>query len=85
MLDDLSSRQVYMAQVGEQGFDGDSELRREVQALQERRLLRTLAVIQDVSDSTLALNDIRGDLSTSHCPLHGSAHPAYSLLNLADR
>ena len=49
-----------MLQVGEQAYDGDSELRKEVQALQERRLLRTLAVIQDVSDSMLALNDIRG-------------------------
>ncbi len=62
--------QVGMPQVGEQGFDGDSELRKEVQALQERRLLRTLAVIQDVSDSTLALNDIRGNLFTSDCTLH---------------
>ena len=47
-------------QEGEQGYNGDSELRKEVRALQERRLLRTLAVVQDVSDSALALNDIRG-------------------------
>ena len=69
LLDNLSSRQNCMAQVGEQGFDGDSELRREVQALQKRRLLRTLAVIQDISDSSLALNDIRGDFSPLivHC------------------
>lgn len=57
-----------MLQVGEQAYDGDSELRKEVQALQERRLLRTLAVIQDVSDSMLALNDIRGEPSRSHSP-----------------
>ena len=50
----------HVLQEGEQGYDGDSELRKEVRALQERRLLRTLAVIQDVSDSMLALNDIRG-------------------------
>ncbi len=50
-----------MLQVGEQAIDGDSELRKEVHALQERRLLRTLAVTQDVSDSLLALNDIRGE------------------------
>ena len=47
--------------MGEQAINGDSELRKEVHALQERRLLRTLAVTQDVSDSLLALNDIRGE------------------------
>ena len=57
-----------MLQEGEQGYDGDSELRKEVAALQERRLLRTLAVIQDVSDSTLALNDIRGGLRAPAVP-----------------
>ena len=57
-----------MLQEGEQGYDGDSELRKEVYALQERRLLRTLAVIQDVSDSMLALNDIRGEPRASAVP-----------------
>ncbi|CAL5228416.1 g11547 [Coccomyxa viridis] len=55
----LSEELLRRKKVGEQAYDGDSELRKEVQALQERRLLRTLAVIQDVSDSMLALNDIR--------------------------
>ncbi|CAK0785942.1 hypothetical protein CVIRNUC_009155 [Coccomyxa viridis] len=55
----LSDELLRRKKEGEQGYDGDSELRKEVRALQERRLLRTLAVIQDVSDSMLALNDIR--------------------------
>ncbi|EIE18544.1 peroxisomal biogenesis factor 11 [Coccomyxa subellipsoidea C-169] len=38
---------------------GDSELRAEVRALQERRLLRTLALTQDISDALLAVSDIR--------------------------
>lgn len=62
-----------LLQVGEQAYDGDSELRKEVQALQERRLLRTLAVIQDVSDSMLALNDIRGEVPGHTC-LDGLLH-----------
>ena len=49
------------AQVGEQSERGDEELRSEVQALAERRFLRTQAVIQDLSDSLLAISDIRGD------------------------
>ena len=57
-----------MLQEGEQGYNGDSELRKEVRALQERRLLRTLAVVQDVSDSMLALNDIRGGLHAPAVP-----------------
>lgn len=49
-----------LLQEGEQAEYGDSELRREVTALAERRLLRTLAVVQDVSDALLAIADIRG-------------------------
>ncbi|CAL8466039.1 g5575 [Coccomyxa elongata] len=44
---------------GEQAEYGDSELRAEVRALQERRLLRTLALTQDISDALLAIADIR--------------------------
>jgi hypothetical protein len=47
-------------QEGEQAEYGDSELRAEVRALQERRLLRTLALTQDISDALLAVSDIRG-------------------------
>ena len=57
-----------MLQEGEQGYNGDSELRKEVRALQERRLLRTLAGVQDGSDSMLALNDIRGGLRAPAVP-----------------
>ena len=46
--------------MGEQSDRGDEELRTEVQSLAERRFLRTQAVIQDLSDSLLAINDIRG-------------------------
>jgi hypothetical protein len=40
-----------------------------VRALQERRLLRTLAVVQDVSDALLAVAEIRGGISHSPCSL----------------
>lgn len=53
-------------QEGEQAEYGDSELRAEVRALQERRLLRTLALTQDISDALLAVSDIRG----AHFELH---------------
>ncbi|KAK9804366.1 hypothetical protein WJX72_009381 [[Myrmecia] bisecta] len=43
----------------DQAAEGDAALMAEVRALQARRLLRTLAVVQDLCDSTLALNDIR--------------------------
>lgn len=48
-------------QVGEQSERGDEELRREVAQLAERRFLRTQAVVQDLSDSLLAIADIRGE------------------------
>ena len=34
----------------------------EVAQLRARRLLRTLAVVQDISDGLMALNDIQGEL-----------------------
>ena len=40
----------------------DIHLIKEVQALRSRRLLRTLAVVQDFSDALMAVNDITGDL-----------------------
>lgn len=56
---------VNSVQEGEQAEYGDSELRAEVRALQERRLLRTLALTQDISDALLAISDIRGARSLS--------------------
>ena len=47
-------------QEGEQAEHGDSALRLELQQLQARRMLRTLAVVQDLADAMLALNDVRG-------------------------
>ena len=47
-------------QEGEQAEHGDSALRLELQQLQARRMLRTLAVAQDLADAMLALNDVRG-------------------------
>lgn len=40
----------------------DVHLIKEVQALRARRLLRTLAVVQDLSDALMAVNDVTGDL-----------------------
>ena len=40
----------------------DVHLIKEVRALRSRRLLRTLAVVQDFSDALMAINDITGDL-----------------------
>ncbi len=48
-------------QVGEQSERGDEDLRREVALLAERRSLRTQAVVQDLSDTLLAISDIRGE------------------------
>ena len=39
----------------------DVHLLKEVQALRSRRLLRTLAVVQDLSDALMAINDVTGD------------------------
>ncbi len=47
-------------QEGEQAECGDSALRHELAQLQARRMLRTLAVVQDLADALLALNDVRG-------------------------
>ena len=47
-------------QEGEQAEHGDSALRLELAQLQARRMLRTLAVVQDLADALLALNDVRG-------------------------
>ncbi|KAK9821987.1 hypothetical protein WJX81_003471 [Elliptochloris bilobata] len=44
---------------GEQAEHGDSALRLELQQLRARRMLRTLAVVQDLADALLALNDVR--------------------------
>lgn len=38
----------------------DVHLIKEVQGLRARRLLRTLAVVQDLSDALMALNDVTG-------------------------
>jgi hypothetical protein len=38
----------------------DVHLIKEVQALRARRLLRTLAVVQDLSDALMAVNDVTG-------------------------
>ena len=48
-----------LVQEGEQAEHGDSALRLELQQLQARRMLRTLAVVQDLADALLALNDVR--------------------------
>lgn len=40
----------------------DVHLIKEVQGLRARRLLRTLAVVQDLSDALMALNDVTGSL-----------------------
>ena len=48
----------------------DVHLIKEVQALRARRLLRTLAVVQDLSDALMAVNDVTGDLvllATGQC------------------
>ena len=63
----------------------DVHLIREVQALRSRRLLRTLAVVQDVSDALMAINDVTGDcavqtyraISADQCSL-GSMSPIQS-------
>ncbi len=49
----------------------DVHLIKEVQALRARRLLRTLAVVQDLSDALMAVNDVTG------------GHPVTLLLQLA--
>ncbi len=52
-------------QEGEQAEHGDSALRLELRQLQARRMLRTLAVVQDLADAMLALNDVRGAFALS--------------------
>lgn len=42
--------------------EDDKALLMEVAQLRSRRLLRTLAVVQDISDGLMALNDIQGEL-----------------------
>ena len=42
--------------------EDDKALLMEVAQLRARRLLRTLAVVQDISDGLMALNDIQGEL-----------------------
>ena len=39
----------------------DVHLIKEVQALRSRRFLRTLAVVQDLSDALMAINDVTGE------------------------
>ena len=46
-------------QEGQQQAD-DEQLLRELQALRAQRLLRSASVVQDLADSLLALNDVRG-------------------------
>ena len=55
-----TERSNALTQEGEQAEHGDSALRLELQQLQARRMLRTLAVVQDLADALLALNDVRG-------------------------
>ena len=38
----------------------DVHLIKELQSLRTRRLLRTLAVVQDLSDALMAINDVTG-------------------------
>ena len=47
-------------QLGEQQFN-DEQLRQELIALRTKRLLRTAAVVQDLADSLLAVNEVRGE------------------------
>ena len=55
-------------QEGEQAEHGDSALRLELRQLQARRMLRTLAVVQDLADAVLALNDVRGAFARRRYP-----------------
>ena len=41
----------------------DIHLINEVQSLRARRLLRTLAVVQDLSDALMAVNDVTGNVA----------------------
>lgn len=41
----------------------DVHLIAEVQSLRNRRLLRTLAMVQDLSDALMAINDVTGELA----------------------
>lgn len=59
----------------------DVHLVAEVQSLRNRRLLRTLAVVQDLSDALMAVNDVTGKRRTyqiSVCQL--DVHSAALLL-----
>ena len=66
--------------MGEQSERGDEELRREVALLAERRFLRTQAVVQDLSDSLLAISDIRGELGGWSRQLHMTFLPPLAFL-----
>ena len=44
----------------DEGLPDDVHLLAEVQSLRNRRLLRTLAVVQDLSDALMAVNDVTG-------------------------
>lgn len=73
-LSDLPVTSSLSVQEGEQAEHGDSALRLELQQLQARRMLRTLAVVQDLADALLALNDVRGartDMARAACSTGG--------------
>lgn len=54
-----------LSQVGDQQGD-EEKLWQKLQGLRLKRLLKTAAVVQDLADSLLALNDIRGAQYMSH-------------------
>ena len=63
--------------------EDDKALLMEVAQLRSRRLLRTLAVVQDISDGLMALNDIQGELDVcdwlSGCACRSCSAPAEPL------
>lgn len=52
----------------------DVHLIKEVQALRARRLLRTLAVVQDLSDALMAVNDVTGGHTVTLVQLASELH-----------
>ena len=43
--------------------DAADDLERQLRLLRAKRLLKTLAIVQDLADTLLAVNDVRGEAS----------------------
>ncbi len=57
---DLNVVPLAFAEDGEKG-DAADDLERQLRLLRAKRFLKTLAIVQDLADTLLAVNDVRGE------------------------